>query len=194
MWCSIRKQPDYDSIDLTNDDVVDLTTVTKAPSPKPSAANTSIFRVLQAKRQKRGNDAKSKASITSLSSSSGRKPTGTVNERQHTKDSNVGDTAKGTEAPDFELVRSLDECNSSIRGGRPLVAGENSASSLNDGAAQELNSMDISDSQRPKLTRFQRFSRRKTNGFISARTTRTSIVKFPFSKLEQLCMMCVIIG
>ena len=183
MWCSIRKQLDYDSIDLTNDDVVDLTTVTKPPSPKPSTVNTSIFSVLQAKRQKRGIDAKSKASTTSLSSGSGRKPTDTANERQHTKDNNVVDTAKVTEAPDFELMHSSDECSTSVRGGRPPAAGEKGASSVTDGAAQEVNSMDISDSQRPVLTRFQRFSRRKTNGFMSARTIRTSIVKFSFNEL-----------
>lgn len=181
---SIRKQLEYDSIDLTNDDdVVDLT-MNKAPSPK-AVTNTSIFSILQAKRQKRGNDAKGKASTTSLTKASttslscnNRKPTGTTNERQPTKDNNLLDRAKSTEAPDFELMYSLDECSSSVRDGRPPPTAEGGVSSVNDGAAQEFSSMDVSDSQRPVLSRFQRFSRRKTkSGFISARVTRTSSVK-----------------
>ena len=182
---SIRKQLEYDSIDLTNDnddDVVDLT-MNKTPSPK-AVTNTSIFSILQAKRQKRGNDAKSKATTTSLtkasttSLSSNRKPTGTTNERQPTKDNNLLDAAKSTEATDFELMHSLDECSSSVRDGRPPPTAEDGVSSVNDVAAQEFSSMDVSDSQRPVLSRFQRFSRRKTkSGFISARVTRTSSVK-----------------
>ena len=190
---SIRKQLEYDSIDLTNDDdVVDLT-MNKVPSPK-AVTNTSIFSILQAKRQKRGNDAKSKASTTSLtkasttSLSSNRKPTGTTNERQPTKDNNLLDRAKSTEAADFELMHSLDECSSSVRDGRPPPTAEDGASSVNDGAAQEFSSMDVSDSQRPVLSRFQRFSRRKTkSGFISARVTRTLSVSFLFSELEKMC-------
>ena len=182
---SIRKQLEYDSIDLTNDDddLVDLT-MNKAPSPK-AVTNTSIFSILQAKRQKRGNDAKGKARTTSLTKASttslgsnNRKSTGTTNERQPTKDNNLLDRAKSTEAPDFELMHSLDECSSSVRDGRPPPTAEDGVSSVNDGAAQEFSSMDVSDSQRPVLSRFQRFSRRKTKGgFISARVTRTSSVK-----------------
>lgn len=145
--------------------MVDLT-VDEAPSPKTSTANTSvnIYNVL-AKRQKRGTDSRSKLIGSSL-----RKPrTDTRSELEHTRDDNIG---INKEAPDFEVVRSSGDDNSDIRENRAPAVVVNGNSSVNDDAIQEVDSMETSGSQRPKLSRFQRFTQRKANGFISARITR----------------------
>jgi len=154
-------------IDLTdgNDNVVDLT-VDKAPSPKTSTVNTSInIYSIAAKRRKKEAETRSKTSGSSLS----KLPR--VNEIHHTKDNNLMGSGN-KEAPDFGAIHSLVESGSSCKDTRPT----NAANSVN-GDAHD--SMDTSDSQRPVLTRFQhltRFTRKKANGFISARTRNTPLV------------------
>lgn len=160
---------------MTNDDVVDLTD-DKPPSPK-----TSIFSVLSAKRQKRGTDTRNKASGIAVSNSSRKSRTDTANEVQHTKDNNMVDSGKITEAPDFEVLHSSDEYGFNARENRPPAGAENDASSVNDDTLQY--SMETSDSQRPMLARFRRFSRRNANGFISARVTNKPAVSF-FTKFR----------
>ena len=154
--------------------MVDLT-VDEAPSPKTSTANTSvnIYNVL-AKRQKRGTDTRSK-----LTGNSHRKSrTDTTSELEQTGDNDVG---KGIEAPDFEVVHSSGDNNSNARGNRAPAVVDNGNNFVND-AIQEVDSMETSDSQRPKLSRFQRFTRRKANGFISARVT-TAVSQSSYEKL-----------
>lgn len=119
-----------------------------------------------AKRQKREAETRSKASGSSLSNLP---RTNVTNKIQHIRDNNLVDSGRDKEAPDFGAVHSPVEPGSSSRP-------ENGANSINDDAHD---TMDTSDSQRPVLTRFQhltRFTRKKANGFISARVRNTPLV------------------
>ena len=136
-------------------------TVDEAPSPKTSTANTgvNIYNILSAKRRKRGADTRSKLSLSGKKSE-----LDTTGEVEHTEENSNG---KGKEAPDFEVLHPSDDITRDNR----AVTVDNGNSSVNDNTLQEVDSMETSDSQRPKLSRFRRFTRRTANGFISARVT-----------------------
>ena len=144
-------------------------TVDEAPS-KTSTVNTSvnIYNVLSAKRQKRGTDTRSKLTGGSLS---GRR-TNTTSEVHHTEDNSNG---KSKEAPDFDVVDLSSDDNFNARDNRAPAAVASGNSFVNDDV-REVDSIETSDSQRPKLSRFQRFTRRTVNGFISARVASTTAV------------------
>ena len=108
-------------------------------------------------------------------SSSGRKLMPRITNDAHhttTKDSSSGESRKASHS---EIIHSSDETGSTSDSKAPVVD-ISASSSVNDGALQQVDSMETSDSQRPVLSRFQRFTRRKTNGFISARITNTTTV------------------
>lgn len=143
--------------------MVDLT-VDEAPSPKTSTANTSIniYNVL-AKRQKRGTDTRSKLTGSSLR----KQRTDITSQLEQIEDNDIGESK---EAADFEVIRSSGDNSSNARDNRAPTVLDNGNSSVND-AIQEVDPMETNDSQRPRLSRFQRFTRRTGNGFISARVT-----------------------
>lgn len=130
---------------------------------------------MSAKRQKKGTDKRSKASGSSLSSSE-KSRTDATNTVKVTKDNGVVANGKNTEALDFGALHTADEHDSNASDNREPRGAGNNVNSVNDDMLQELDSMETSSSQRPMLSRFQRFSQRKRNGFISARVTRTSVV------------------
>ena len=98
-----------------------------------------------------------------------------TNEAHHTtaKDSS---NVESRRTPHSEIVPSSDEIGSTSGDSKAPVVDISASASVNDGALQQVDSMETSDSQRPVLSRFQRFTRRKTNGFISARITNTTTV------------------
>ena len=165
MSAFIRKQTEFDSIDLTDDNVVDLTADDKAvpTAPNTSTANNTsinIYDVLS--KRKRGSDKRSKVNSKTNATNKTKNNTGIDNKEAH------------------DITCSSREPGPSGKSSNNGPVGADN--SVNDITSQEhSDSMDTSDSQRPVLTRFRHFTRRDAHGFMSARVKCTSSMVKLFS-------------